>query len=120
MKSLLNRSRLLCFLLLVVWGTNSKILPSKHLPSKSAKFNERKEHVNNIMLKALTGVLAKKALRGALSSKGKAKLARSDSRERKLVDLKSQVPAKKQHSHSNQGNNFWTKAESNFKSGNRK
>lgn len=108
---------MLCFLTLLVLGINSKILPSKNLPSKSLKFNEKKEQVNNIMLKALTGVLAKKAFKGVLSSKGKEKLARSEAHERNLVDVKTKVPAKNHRTNHHQTKDFWAKAEKQFKRG---
>lgn len=114
MKSLFSGRNALWLLALLAVGASSKILPSKALPTKSLKFEAKKQKVNDIMLKALTGVLAKKALSGALSQKGKARLTQTSGRERVLRDVSSRVPAKNHRSGEGEHSNYWAKAKKNF------
>ena len=64
--------------LLLITLASSKILLTKPRGTSALgdKTAIKKEKVNNIMMRALTGVLAKNALKGVLSEKGKNKLDR--------------------------------------------
>lgn len=67
----------LCLVLIMTTAKyQSKILPSNHKKLSTDKTEKKKEKVNNIMMRALTGVLAKNALKGVLSEKAKSKLDR--------------------------------------------
>jgi hypothetical protein len=99
---------MLCILSIFIINSNAKILSSTKIDAKSLNFDDKKEKVNNIMMRALTGVLAKKALKQALSKQGKQKLADKETQERNLMDLKPHVPKK---NHRVDSDNFWTKAE---------
>ena len=83
MKTFFEKSGLICLLFLTI-SINTKILSSSKLHRKSMSFEAKKDKVNNIMLRALSGVLAKKALKNVLSKNGKAKLAMKEAPEREL------------------------------------
>ena len=107
MKIVLNDRKIAILMLLLVINSNTKILSSSELHPKSLKLNDKKEKVNNIMMRALTGVLAKKALTNALSKEAREKLQVKEAQERNLMDLKSHTPKK----NNRMDNNYWAKAE---------
>ena len=85
--------------LLLLTLISAKILPTKlnRTSSLSDQTKLKKEKVNNIMMRALTGVLAKNALKGVLSEKGKTKLDRKLSQN--PFALLEKEHEKKVHSH---------------------
>jgi len=108
MKIKFFRHTLLCIIFFCAFSVHSKILSSNQLKTKSLDLKNKKEKVNNIMMRALTGVLAKNALKGVLSKDGKKKLEDKEKPERSLMQVSSKIPSK---SHKVDNSNFWSKAE---------
>lgn len=82
MKVLFKKAGMFGILLFLIISIQSKILPSNGKQGV-AELKVKKDKVNNIMMRALSGVLAKKALKEVLSKDAKKKLEQKD-KERKL------------------------------------